>query len=131
MNIYELMMKELRAGNDKVALSEDIVAQCNKAIADYEAEQKKAEELKREAAAVKNIVTGMNDYLTLKYGADFAQVDEVIVMEALEGVYGVLNSLKEASEALENAKISAKVSGSTLSAAEVDKIINGWIDILG
>ena len=131
MNIYELMMKELRAGHDKVLLSEDIVAQCNKAIADYEVELKKAEEDKKVAAAVKNIVTGMNDYLALKYGAEFAQVDEAIVMEALEGVYGVLNSLKEAGEALESAKISAKVTGETLSASEVDKIINSWIGILG
>lgn len=142
MNIYELMMNELRAGGDKVAVSEDIVKQCNKAIEDWEKEQEK---LKLEQVcdqAVDKIVDGMNEYLRVKYGEEWALVDKEIVMEALEGVYGVLANfgkvIKTTDEAItvdkaigaEEANTVVKNKRNTMSPEDVESIISNWIKIL-
>ncbi len=138
MNIYELMMKELRAGGDKVAVSEDIVKQCNKAIEDYEAEIKRKAEEKAVQASVDKIVEGMNEYLTIKYGQSWALVDKEIVMEALEGVYGVLAAFGNLTKAapVENTKPEATVVAKksavskTLTPEDVENIIDDWIKVL-
>lgn len=129
MNIYELMMKELRAGGDKVAVSEDIVKQCNKAIEDWEKEQEK---LKLEQVcdqAVDKIVDGMNEYLRLKYGEEWALVDKEIVMEALESVYGVLVNFGKAIK-VDEARTAVNEKRKTMSPEDAESIINNWIKIL-
>lgn len=123
-NIYEIIMNELREGADIETVSRLLVEQSNKALDDWEAEKRRAEERKvkeeTKARAIEKIVEGMNEYIQVVYGEDFAVVDGPMVQEALERVYGILNAVE----------VEVKPLGVKSKVDNVDKIINDWIKVL-